>query len=123
MKEYSTHEKPIRFSLTNKHQYLLTESCHTKHIKSAIPNGQALRVRRICLEESNLKKNTQGWRIGRVTKIVRLLPQLGADRRGFDSRSLTASFFLVSENTQNIWCSILNEEATTLRMCKPLWKG
>ena len=38
--------------------------------------------------------NTQSWRIDRVTKIVRLPPRLGADRRRFDSRSLTVSFFL-----------------------------
>ena len=52
--ETDLHVKP-----TDKHQYLHIESCHPKHIKSAIPYGQALRVRRICSEESNFNKHTE----------------------------------------------------------------
>ena len=40
---------------TDKHQYLHTSSCHPPHTKSAIPFGQALRLRRICSEDSNLE--------------------------------------------------------------------
>ena len=52
--ETDLHTKP-----TDKHQYLHTESCHPPHTKSAIPYGQALRLRRICSEGSNLDKRLQ----------------------------------------------------------------
>ena len=38
----------------NKHQYLYTKSCHPKHCNTAIPYSQALRIKRICLEQENL---------------------------------------------------------------------
>ena len=36
---------------TDTHQYLDYRSCHPKHVKQAIPYGQALRLRRICSSE------------------------------------------------------------------------
>ena len=45
------HVKP-----TDTHQYLRMDSCHPRHCKTAIPYGQALRLRRICSEQDNLKK-------------------------------------------------------------------
>ena len=47
------HVKP-----TDTHQYLHNKSCHPRHCKTAIPYGQALRLRRICSEEENLQKRT-----------------------------------------------------------------
>ena len=43
--EMDLHVKP-----TSKHQYLHTKSCRPKHCKTAIPNSQALRIKRICSE-------------------------------------------------------------------------
>ena len=43
---------------TNKRQYLPTKSCHPKHYKTAIPYNQALRIKRICLEQENLSLRT-----------------------------------------------------------------
>ena len=47
-----------RFTCETNHQYLHNNSCHTKHCKTAIPYGQALRLRRICSEE-NLQKRAE----------------------------------------------------------------
>ena len=49
-------ETDLHTKLTDKDQYLHTESCHPPHTKPAIPFGQALRLRRICSEGSNLDK-------------------------------------------------------------------
>ena len=37
---------------TNTHQYLDFKSCHPRHVKEAIPYGQALRLRRICSSDN-----------------------------------------------------------------------
>ena len=34
--------------LTDTHQHLDSKSCHPRHVKEAIPYGQALRLKRIC---------------------------------------------------------------------------
>ena len=41
------------------HQYLHINSCHPKHCKTAIPYGQALRLREIFSEEENLQKRAE----------------------------------------------------------------
>ena len=41
------------------HQYLHINSCHPKHCKTAIPYGQALRLRKICSEEENIQKRAE----------------------------------------------------------------
>ena len=44
---------------TDTHQYLHMNSCHPRHCKTAIPFGQALRLRRICSEKENLHRRTE----------------------------------------------------------------
>ena len=44
---------------TDAHQYLNFKSCHAPHIKKGIPYSQALRLKRICSDENNLKKRLQ----------------------------------------------------------------
>ena len=48
---------------TDTHQLLHRSSCHPGHTKKGIPYGQALRIRRICSEDSFLKNNWEIWRI------------------------------------------------------------
>ena len=38
---------------TDKHQHLLSSSCHPQHTKRAIPFSLALRIRRICSTDTN----------------------------------------------------------------------
>ena len=57
--EDSRLETDLYIKTTDKHQYLHIGSCHPKHTKSAIPFGQARRLRRICSEETNFDKNTE----------------------------------------------------------------
>ena len=45
------------------HQLLHRSSCHSGHTKKGIPYGQALRIRRICSEDSFLKNDWETWRI------------------------------------------------------------
>ena len=40
---------------TDKHQYLYSTSCHTKHTKTSLPHCLALRLRRICSTDTFLK--------------------------------------------------------------------
>ena len=47
------HVKP-----TDTHQYLVANSCHPRHCKEAIPFSQALRMRRICSTNGDLKKRS-----------------------------------------------------------------
>ena len=42
---------------TDKHNYLLFDSCHPKHTVKGIPFGQFLRIRKICTEISEFDKN------------------------------------------------------------------
>ena len=44
---------------TDAHQYLNFKSCHAPHIKKGIPYSQALRLKRICSDDNNLKKRLQ----------------------------------------------------------------
>ena len=44
---------------TDKHQYLRMDSCHPMHCKASIPYSQALRLRRICSEEQDLKNRAR----------------------------------------------------------------
>jgi peptide-methionine (R)-S-oxide reductase len=58
------HTKP-----TDTKQYLLPSSCHPSHIIKSIPYSQALRIQRICSDESTLKKeleNLKGFFINRM---------------------------------------------------------
>ena len=52
-------ETDLYIKPTDKYQYLHIGSCHPKHTKSAIPYGQALRLRRMCSEETNFDKHTE----------------------------------------------------------------
>ena len=40
------------FKTYRSHQYLDSKSCHPRHVKEAIPYGQALRLRRICSSDN-----------------------------------------------------------------------
>ena len=44
---------------TDAHQYLNFKSCHAPHIRKGIPYSQALRLKRICSDENNLKIRLQ----------------------------------------------------------------
>jgi hypothetical protein len=44
---------------TDAHQYLNFKSCHAPHITKGIQFSQALRLKRICSDDSNLKKRLQ----------------------------------------------------------------
>ena len=44
---------------TDTHQYLRMDSCHPMHCKASIPYSQALRLRRICSEEQDLKNSAR----------------------------------------------------------------
>ena len=44
---------------TDAHQYLNFKSCHAPHIKKGIPYSQALRLKRSCSDDNNLKKRLQ----------------------------------------------------------------
>lgn len=44
---------------TDAHQYLLPKSCHPKHVTKNIPNGLALRIRRICSTEEYFEKHAK----------------------------------------------------------------
>ena len=57
--EDSRLETDLYIKTRDKHQYLHIGSCHQKHTKSAIPYGQALRLQRICFEETNFDKHTE----------------------------------------------------------------
>ena len=49
---------------TDTHQYLDFSSCHPFHIKRSIPYSQALRLRRICSEDTDFRdriKELKGW--------------------------------------------------------------
>ena len=48
---------------TDTHQYLESSSCHPRHVKQAIPYGQALRLKRICNSESKFDQ-----RVGELKK-------------------------------------------------------
>ena len=45
------------------HQYLDYRSCHPKHVKQAIPYGQALRLRRICSLESKFDQRIGEFKV------------------------------------------------------------
>ena len=47
---------------TDTHQYLDYRSCHPKHVKQAIPYGQALRLRRICSSESKFDQRIEEFK-------------------------------------------------------------
>ena len=49
-------ETDLHIKPTDTHQYLQTDSCHPRHCKTSIPYGQALRLRKICSEQDNLRK-------------------------------------------------------------------
>jgi hypothetical protein len=44
---------------TDKHMYLFFNSCHPPHNKTGIPYSQALRIRRICSNDSEFTKHTE----------------------------------------------------------------
>ncbi len=44
------------------HQYLDLRSCHPKHVKQAIPYGQALRLRRICSSEGKFDQRIEEFK-------------------------------------------------------------
>ena len=65
---------------TDKHQHLVSSSCHPQHTKKAIPFSLALRIRRICSTDTNftLRLNelrtyllARGYLLARVTNISR----------------------------------------------------
>ena len=47
---------------TDTHQYLDYRSCHPKHVKQAIPYGQALRLRHICSSESKFDQRIEEFK-------------------------------------------------------------
>lgn len=56
---------------TDTHQYLEASSCHVYHSKKSIPYGQALRLNRICSEQSSFDKRCnqlESWLINRGYK-------------------------------------------------------
>ena len=56
---------------TDTHQLLHRSSCHPYHTKKGIPYGQALRIRRICSEDSSFKEhlaNLKSWLMDRGYK-------------------------------------------------------
>ena len=56
---------------TDTYQYLQKSSCHPWHVKKAIPYGQALRIRRICLDEKKFRRRSEeliGWLVDRGYK-------------------------------------------------------
>ena len=44
---------------TDKHQYLYYSSCHPKHTKTSLPYSLALRLRRICSNETLFQKRIE----------------------------------------------------------------
>lgn len=73
---------------TDKHQYLHSTSCHPRHCKTGIAYSQALRLRRICSNQSdfvrhcrNLKKHltSRGHSSRRVQKAINKVKSLPRD--------------------------------------------
>ena len=70
---------------TDTHQYLESSSCHPRHVKQAIPYGQALRLKRICNSESKFDQ-----RVGKLKKHL-------CDR-GFKERQVVSQFERAKSN-------------------------
>ena len=73
---------------TDTHQYLHASSCHPKHCKTGIAYSQALRLRRICSNESDFHRHTQ------------ILAQNLVDR-GYSSRQVKISIAKVCSISRN----------------------
>ena len=58
---------------TDTQQYLMATSCHPNHTKCSIPNGQALRILRICSSKESAKI--------RCTELVDCLVKRGYNKR------------------------------------------
>ena len=84
---------------TDTHQYLQKSSCHPCHVKKAIPYGQALMSRRICLDEKKFRTRSEelvGWLVDRGYKEDFVREQIGKasnlDRAAlFDQKSSHSS--------------------------------
>ena len=70
---------------TDTHQYLESSSCHPRHVKQAIPYGQALRLKRICNSESKFDQ-----RVGELKKHLR--------DGGFKERQIVSQFERAKSN-------------------------
>ena len=70
---------------TDTHQYLESSSCHPRHVKQAIPYGQALRLKRVCNSESKFDQ-----RVGDLKKHL-------CDR-GFKERQIVSQFERAKSN-------------------------
>ena len=70
---------------TDTHQYLESSSCHRRHVKQAIPYGQALRLKRICNSESKFDQ-----RDGELKKHL--------FDRGFKERQIVSQFERAKSN-------------------------
>ena len=69
---------------TDTHQYLHKKSCHPWHTKKAIPYGQALLLRRICLEDRQFQDRVgelAGWLKDRGCKESLVNEQVDRVRR------------------------------------------
>ena len=60
-------EKDLYCKSTDAHHYLQKSSCHSWHVKKAIPYGQALSIRRICSDEKFRMRSEEllGWLVDR----------------------------------------------------------
>ena len=71
---------------TDKHQYLHSTSCHPRHCKTSIAYSQALRLRRICSNDSDFLRHSQvlnthlvsrghsSWAVHQAIKKVKSMP-------------------------------------------------
>ena len=82
---------------TDKHQYLHSTSCHPRHCKTSIAYSQALRLRRICSNDSDFLRHSQVLK----THIV---------SRGHSSRAVHQAIKKVKSMPR---LSVLSEKPTT----------
>ena len=68
IKEHDTLINDLYTKPTDTHQYLLSTSCHPRHCENGIAYSQALRLRRICFNDSNFSRHTQNFKMYLVSR-------------------------------------------------------
>ena len=95
--EENGHTTDLFAKPTDKHQYLHSASCHPRHCKTSIAYSQALRLRRICSNDSDLLRHSQVLKTHLVS-------------RGHSSRAVHQAIKKVKSMPR---LSVLSEKPTT----------
>ena len=87
---------------TDAHMYLNTSSSHPKHVIKNIPKGQFIRIRRICSNLNEYRRNSA------------ILSEILVNR-GYNRKSLESAICEVSARKEKICCSTNRDKRKILK--------